>query len=374
MLTGVIAALLQSDAKRLLAYHSVSQMGYVILSIGIALYLGAAGGLSLAGAVYHMINHALFKSALFLGVGIIYYHHKETNLYKMGGLIKKMPLLAAFVFIAVLGITGTPGLNGYASKSIIHHGLNLALQREGPWLKIIEILFSAVGVGTAASFAKLFYLAFLKKAPTSTATLPSPVALEDNKTKKSKLPVSLYLPLALLSAVMLFIGFAPKLFLEKLIAPASLAAGIPGADAAVQNFNFWAFPDLLSTAITLGLGILLCVAGFKTGLFHLKVPTWLTLEGLVYLVYSGTVSLLRKIRSGAKSLGGVLSNGGRRFSSFVSANLTLEKFYTLGKTSLVGISANVALLVFMLLLLFAGYAVVSVKTGTVFSGFLSFFP
>ena len=82
MLVGVTAALLQSDAKRLLAYHSVSQMGYIILGLGIGLYLGPDGSLGLLGAIYHILNHALFKAALFLGVGIIYIHTKETNLYK----------------------------------------------------------------------------------------------------------------------------------------------------------------------------------------------------------------------------------------------------------------------------------------------------
>ena len=69
MLAGVAAALLQNDAKRLLAYHSVSQMGYIILGLGLGLYLGSQGGLGLVGAIYHIVNHALFKAALFLGVG-----------------------------------------------------------------------------------------------------------------------------------------------------------------------------------------------------------------------------------------------------------------------------------------------------------------
>ena len=71
MLLGVCLALLQGNAKRLLAYHSVSQMGYIILGIGAALFLKNDGAFGIAGAVLHSLNHALFKSALFFGVGII---------------------------------------------------------------------------------------------------------------------------------------------------------------------------------------------------------------------------------------------------------------------------------------------------------------
>jgi hydrogenase-4 component B len=163
MLVGVTAALLQSDAKRLLAYHSVSQMGYIILGLGIGLYLGQDGGLGLLGAIYHIVNHALFKAALFLGVGVIYIHTKETNLYNLGGLWRRFPVTAVLMFLAVLGITGAPGLNGYASKTLLHHAVSLAAETGTPWVIWVEGLFLLVGVGTAASFSKLYYLIFLGK-------------------------------------------------------------------------------------------------------------------------------------------------------------------------------------------------------------------
>ena len=130
MLTGVAAALLQSNAKRLLAYHSVSQMGYIILGLGVAFYLGSTGELSLIGALYHIINHALFKVALFLGIGIIYYYTKQIDLYELGGLWRRFPILAFLMLLAVLGISGAPGLNGYISKTILHHGLNAAAENK----------------------------------------------------------------------------------------------------------------------------------------------------------------------------------------------------------------------------------------------------
>jgi hydrogenase-4 component B len=161
MLAGVLAALLQSDAKRLLAYHSVSQMGYIILGLGVGLVMGKAGGLGLIGGIYHITNHALFKAALFLGVGVIYIRTGETNLYNMGGLWRSFPVTAVLMFLAVLGIAGAPGLNGYASKTLLHHAVSEAAQTGSPLMVWAERLFLLVGVGTAASFAKLFYLAFL---------------------------------------------------------------------------------------------------------------------------------------------------------------------------------------------------------------------
>ena len=145
MLVGVTAALLQSDAKRLLAYHSVSQMGYIILGMGVGLYLGADGGLGLVGAIYHIVNHALFKATLFLGVGVIYVHTNETNLYNLGGLWRRFPVTAILMFLAVLGITGAPGLNGYASKTLLHHAVSLAAETGPTWLVWVERLFFVGG-------------------------------------------------------------------------------------------------------------------------------------------------------------------------------------------------------------------------------------
>jgi hydrogenase-4 component B len=105
---GIFLALQQSNIKKMLAYHSVSQMGYIVVGIGVALYLGYRGAMGYAGALYHIINHALFKSLLFMVAGVVYFHTKEYNMYKLGGLYKKLPLTATVCFIAALGISGIP--------------------------------------------------------------------------------------------------------------------------------------------------------------------------------------------------------------------------------------------------------------------------
>ena len=154
MFVGVCLALLQGNAKRLLAYHSISQMGYIVVGIGSALVLRQSGAVGITGAIFHSLNHALFKSALFFGVGIIILGTGEVDLYKLGGLWNKFPLTALMMFVAALGITGTPGLNGYISKTLLHHSILDAAALGSPVMVWAERLFVLVGVGTTASFVK----------------------------------------------------------------------------------------------------------------------------------------------------------------------------------------------------------------------------
>ncbi len=113
MLVGVILALSQWDLKRLLAYHSISQIGYVILGIGLGTPLGILGGL------FHLFNHSIFKSLLFLNSGAVVYSLGTRDLQKMGGLQEKMPVTANTSLVASMSIAGIPPFNGFFSKLII---------------------------------------------------------------------------------------------------------------------------------------------------------------------------------------------------------------------------------------------------------------
>lgn len=113
MLVGVILAIGQWDLKRLLAYHSISQIGYVILGIGLGTPLGIIGGL------FHLFNHSIFKSLLFLNSGAIEYAAGTRDLQKMGGLKEQMPLTYGTNLVASMSIAGIPPFNGFWSKLII---------------------------------------------------------------------------------------------------------------------------------------------------------------------------------------------------------------------------------------------------------------
>ncbi len=165
MVVGVFLAVGQWDFKRLLAYHSISQMGYVVLGIGLGGYILASGGsqsaavLAILGGVFHLANHSVFKSLLFLCSGSIEYSTGTRQLKEMGGLLEKMPLTRATCTIASLSIAGVPPFNGFWSKLII---VIAAFQAGYPWLAAITILVSFV---TLISFLKVLRYAFLGSLP-----------------------------------------------------------------------------------------------------------------------------------------------------------------------------------------------------------------
>ncbi len=150
ILLAVMMALVQKDFKKLLSYHAISQVGYMILGIGTAVPAGIIGGL------FHMINNAIYKDALFLSGGSVEKQTGVTDLKKLSGLGKKMPITAICFIIFALSISGVPPFNGFFSKELIYDG---ALERN--W-----IFYAAAILGsflTAASFLKLGHAAFFGK-------------------------------------------------------------------------------------------------------------------------------------------------------------------------------------------------------------------
>ncbi|MEI6634641.1 MAG: proton-conducting transporter membrane subunit [Chlamydiota bacterium] len=148
MAAGVVLAVGQWDMKRLLAYHSISQVGYIVLGLGLGTPLGVLGGL------FHLVNHSIFKSLLFLNAGAIDYATGVRDLRKMGGLRERMPVTAATSLVASLAISGVPPLNGFWSKLIII----MACVQSGRYG--YAVLAALVSMLTLASFMKLQRYAF----------------------------------------------------------------------------------------------------------------------------------------------------------------------------------------------------------------------
>lgn len=149
MVTTVILALSQWDLKRLLAYHSISQIGYVVLGIGLGTPLGIVGGL------FHLFNHSVFKSLLFLNSGSIDYAASTRDLKEMGGLKSRMPVTAQTNLIASLSIAGIPPFNGFFSKLII---IFACIQKGYMGYAVAAVIGSLL---TLASFMKVQRYAFL---------------------------------------------------------------------------------------------------------------------------------------------------------------------------------------------------------------------
>ncbi|WP_224447246.1 Na(+)/H(+) antiporter subunit D [Haloprofundus salilacus] len=145
---GATMAVLQKDMRRLLSYHIQSQVGYMVAGVGIGTTLATAG------AFGHVFNHILYKSLLFMTVGVIIYRTGEESLKYVGGLGRKMPVTAAAFVIAALSIAGFPGFNGFVSKGMI------IAEAHYKHLDLVWYLLLAGGVGTFLSFIKLGYYAF----------------------------------------------------------------------------------------------------------------------------------------------------------------------------------------------------------------------
>jgi hydrogenase-4 component B len=170
MLFGVLYALMQHDLKRLLAYHSVENIGIILLGLGMAMvFIGfgaaAAGTLGLIAALYHTLNHAVFKGLLFLGAGSILHSSGLRNLNDMGGLVHRMPKTAFYFLIGALAISALPPLNGFVSEWLTFQTALQATILQNGVVRSLLPLFAATlalaGALTAMCFVKVYGVAFL---------------------------------------------------------------------------------------------------------------------------------------------------------------------------------------------------------------------
>ncbi len=143
---GVMFALSQKDIKQILAFHTVSQIGIIMMG------LSSSDANTFYGGVLHTFNHAFFKSLLFLGAGVIIQVYRTKKVTEIRGVMRSMPVVSVFMIIGMLSITGAPFFNGFISKSIIKYGIEDSTIRY--W-----ILF-AVNIGTATSFIKMSQIFF----------------------------------------------------------------------------------------------------------------------------------------------------------------------------------------------------------------------
>ncbi|MDJ0975314.1 MAG: proton-conducting transporter membrane subunit [Planctomycetota bacterium] len=198
MLGGVLLGLGQTDFKRLLAYHSISQMGFVLVALGANTWLGVAAGL------FHAVNHALFKGALFLSAGSIERITGTRDLSKMGGLAKVAPMTAVGTAGAALSIAGVPPFNGFWSKLLIL----IALFQAG--LPVVAAAAAITAVLTLVCFTKVQRKALFGKLPDRLATAKD-------------VPLSMSMPVLLLALLCLLGGLMWPLGLDDVIGDAAAA-------------------------------------------------------------------------------------------------------------------------------------------------------
>ena len=167
---GVLYALMEHDLKRLLAYHSIENIGIILMGLGAALMFLHSGHpalatLALIAGLYHTINHASFKALLFLGAGAVLHATHTRNMEEMGGLAKRMRWTALFFFVGAVAISALPPLNGFVSEWLTYQSL---LQGFGTTPSLIRLMFplsgamlALTGALAAACFVKAFGITFL---------------------------------------------------------------------------------------------------------------------------------------------------------------------------------------------------------------------
>ena len=271
ILCGAIMALLQRNVKRLLAYSSISQMGYVMLAVGCAAYLGAKGGLPYTAAVFHAFNHAVFKAGLFMMMGSVYLRAQSLDLGRLGGMAKVLPFTAVTTLIAALAVLGIPGFSGFGSKKLIQYGIEKAAAYGGEeiltWAVWLFILGSAL---TAAYFVKLYYGVFLG-------------ANRGQITQGTKEGVAIPAVLGLIAASIVAIGLFP----ERLIGLMARSAASTVVDFGVMmqqlsGVKLWTTSSYVAVAIPVALGALIFLAARRYRFGEGAVPWWLSVEAVLY--------------------------------------------------------------------------------------------
>jgi multicomponent Na+:H+ antiporter subunit D len=237
MLIGVLLALAQTDVKRLLAYHSISQMGYIILGIGLGTELGLAGGL------YHMVNHAMFKGLLFLCMGAVTYSTGTRKLDDLGGLWKKMPITTSTCIIAALAISGIPPFNGFASKTVLAE----AVANYNFVLKFVMMVTAAL---TFASFLKLVGYTFFGEPQKQLITV-------------KEVPLLMQLPMIVLAILCVLLGINAQFVLSRFIVFA--ISGLVHSRS-ILKIEFWTQGTVLDTLFIITLGFAAYIVASKLGL------------------------------------------------------------------------------------------------------------
>jgi len=232
---AVLMALVQHNLKKLLSFHAVSQVGYMVLGVGSGIPIAIVGGL------FHMINNAIYKSALFFGAGAIEKRAGTNELGDLGGLARLMPVTFVSMTIAALSISGVPPLNGFASKWLIYQGM---LESRHVVFLVVAIFGSAL---TLASFVKVLHSVFLGRRP-------------ERLEKVKEVDFSMQLPMVFLAILCVLFGIFAGYPLEKFVVPVvtggTAARVVSGNILTIPTDGFWspgAATALVVVGVTLGL-------------------------------------------------------------------------------------------------------------------------
>lgn len=324
-LLGVLYALSEHDIKKLLAYHSVENIGIILMGLGGALTFSALGLTPLAilatiATLYHTINHAVFKSLLFLGAGSIIYQTHTNNIEEYGGLIKKMPYTAFFFLIGAIAISAMPPFNGFASEWLIYQSLFAGIIEKSTLIKASFALaissLAFTGGLAAACFVKAFAITFLAK-PRS-----------EKSEKANESPFSMNISMAVLSMLCLLLGLSASFIISQLTSISKSLTAMKNSFLVVNTNQGSVFVngqfaslDLIPISLSLiGIFILIfCIVAYKTR--KQKVTTVQTWDcGAPPLTHRAEITSTGFARSLIVMFGGILKPTKQTELEYIDAN------------------------------------------------------
>ncbi len=253
IIIAVMVAMVQHNLKKLLSYHAISQVGYMILGIATMTPVGIAGG------IFHMLNNAIYKCCLFLCGGAAEQVAGTAELDRLGGLGKKMSITFTTCLIAALSISGIPPLNGFVSKWMVYQGvIQMGTEQAGTAANLWPIWLAAAMFGSAltlASFVKLIHSIFLSRLP-------------DELKDVREVSILQTLPMIVLAGLCVVLGVFYHPFLKSFIYP---ALNIKSGTAIFGKWDSTLATALI--AIGVGIGLIILFIGFVSRKVRI-VPTW----------------------------------------------------------------------------------------------------
>jgi len=297
MVIGALLALFSVDLKRTLACSSVSQIGFILVGVGMAGLLGSENTMALRGSLLHMVNHSLIKLALFMAAGVVFMNTHKLNLNEIRGFGHKKPLLNYIFLMGALGIGGIPLWNGYVSKTLLHESIveylfcinagKIPAFFSASFMSGVEWIFLLSGGLTIAYMAKLYVCLFIEKNTNDTIQK----AYDDlkgrymNRTSAAALTIS--------ATLLPLMGFLPNMVMDRV---ADMGQLFLHAKAS-EKVAYFSVGNLRGAFISLVFGAL--IYGFivrpllmkqtedtanERGAKHYvnRIPVWMDLENMIY--------------------------------------------------------------------------------------------
>lgn len=278
MFGGALLAVFSVDLKRTLACSSMSQIGFILIGVGMQGLLGEENLLAVYGTLLHMVNHSLIKLVLFMAAGVVFMNAHALDLNEIRGFGRKKPLLKIIFLIGALAIGGIPLFGGYISKTLLHE--SILEYGGGSLMKAVEIIFLISGGLTIAYMSKIFIAVFVEKNKDA-----GKQARYDEKRKYMNPGSGFALGV---SAFVLFLwGLFPHTLMDRAASLGSSFMNPTVSEEAGEAVAYFSFSNLKGALISIAVGAVVYLFAIRRllmreGDYVDKWPEWLDMENLIY--------------------------------------------------------------------------------------------